>query len=191
MELNYQPIEVNEYSRPGRKLSKVLGIVLHWVGNANQTEDEVRSYFELRKYGNHGYGSAQFIIGLEGEILQIMPEDEVAYHCGAKEYTKYARAKYGRFASARSSPNNCTIGIELCHIGWDGFMPTDTLDSARCLCQMLIKRYNLSPLDITTHWNLSLKEDDNGPCPKWFVEHPEDFQHFVETVRGGDDGCIV
>ena len=83
------PLTPNKYSRPQTPLKEVRGITLHWVENPGTSADFNRNYFEMRKSGQHGYGSAHYIIDNRG-ILQCIPEDEMAYHVGAQSYTALA-----------------------------------------------------------------------------------------------------
>jgi len=98
----------NEYSRPQRPLEEVKAIVLHWVANPGTSAQANRDFFELRKDGNHGYGSAHYIVD-DHEIVEAIPIGEMAYHVGAHSYTEFARTCLSTY------PNDCTIGIELCH----------------------------------------------------------------------------
>ena len=112
MEIEKRLLTLNPFSRPGKPLIGVYGIVVHWVGNANSSAVANRNYFESLKdqKNNEGrYASAHYIIGLLGEVIQCLPEEEIAYHVGANKYTPNA-LKY-----LSSYPNNCTLGIELCH----------------------------------------------------------------------------
>jgi N-acetylmuramoyl-L-alanine amidase len=42
-------LTVNPFSRPGKKLSGVKAIVIHWVANAGSTVKQNRDYFESLK----------------------------------------------------------------------------------------------------------------------------------------------
>lgn len=103
----------NSYSRPGQKLTKVRKIVVHWVGNANSTAKANRNYFESLR-NRKIYASAHYIIGLEGEIIQCIPENEVAYHA--------------------TTANGYSIGIENCHPEWNGKFNEKTYKSLIELC---------------------------------------------------------
>lgn len=173
MNIDVQLIPINEYSRPGKKLKSIYGIVLHWVANPESSALANRNFFESRKDGKDSYGSAHYIIDMNGSVIQCIPNHEMAYHCGSKIYTEYALTKYGTY------PNNCTIGIELCHPDWEGSFTDETFLSAINLCAALCKKYMLNPgLDITTHHNIVGWKD----CPKWFMGHPEDLQLFILKV---------
>ena len=166
----------NQYSRPVRNIDKVKGLVLHWVANPKSSAEANVNFFELRKYGKNGYGSAHFVVGLEGEVLQCIPENEMAYHVGADKYTRYALYKFGEY------PNNCTLGIELCHTDWDGAITEETWNSAVSLCQKLCRDYDLNPFqDITLHKSIVGFKD----CPRWFVNNPDEFQYFQMKVGEG------
>ena len=147
MEIKQALLTPNTYSRPRQKLSKVTKIVIHWVGNAGSSAKANRDYFESLKYRNI-YASAHYIIGLEGEILQCIPENEVAYHA--------------------TKANAYSIGIENCHPDWTGKFNDKTYKSLIELCVDLCKRYGLNPdTDIIRHYDVTRKI-----CPKYYVEHP-------------------
>jgi N-acetylmuramoyl-L-alanine amidase len=173
MDIQKTLLTKNLFSRPGKKLANVKGIVIHWVANAGSTALANRNYFESlknQKPENKGarFASAHFIIGIEGEIIQCLPLDEMAYHAGAKFYRPEAVTAFGHY------PNNCTIGIELCHPDESGKFTPATLDAARVLCWTLCGEFNLAQKDIWTHHQITGKL-----CPKWFVEHPDEFAEFV------------
>ena len=176
----------NPYSRPQVKLRKILALVLHWVENPGTSANFNRSYFERRRYGKTGYGSAHYIVDLSGDILACIPIDEMAYHVGAAKYTTYALAKFGIY------PNDCTLGIELCHLDWAGRFTTETLDAAGELCADLCEELDLEPEEaITTHNAITGKI-----CPKYFIDNPDDLdafrsgvkQRLLRTLAQGEDG---
>lgn len=151
-------ITPNSYSRPQQKLTKVSKIVIHWVGNANSTAKANRDYFESLK-NKKTYASAHYIIGLEGEILQCIPENEIAYHA--------------------SSANGYSIGIENCHPGWDGKFNSKTYGSLIELCAMLCKKYGLNPkTDIIRHYDVTKKI-----CPKYYVNNAEAWEMLKKDVE--------
>ena len=76
----------NKFSRVGKNLNKLLGVVIHYVGVNNQKPEETVNYFESLKEGkNQIYASAHYVIGIDGDGINCVPDTEVAYHCGAKE----------------------------------------------------------------------------------------------------------
>jgi N-acetylmuramoyl-L-alanine amidase len=135
------------------------------------------------------YSSAHYVIDLDGTIYHAIPDKEVAYHCGSSQkdpasgriYTDWARTKLGRFAENPdiNSPNNCTIGIELCTVDADGNFTQETVTAAVELVAKLLKDNRLSLDDIGTH-NLVVGWKD---CPRLLTKHPEQFNAFRQAVK--------
>ena len=181
-------LEVNEFSRPGKIRTATLGVVMHWTANPNANAKQNKEYFDAKKLGMDGYGSAHYIVSQDGSIVQCMPENEVAYHCGTDRldpeshaiYTNYARAKFKQWAlhPDKTSPNWCTIGIEMCPTDWEGHFSKETLDSAAELCSIILQRHNLTVDDICTH-NMVVGWKD---CPKLWCDEPERFIAFKSQV---------
>jgi N-acetylmuramoyl-L-alanine amidase len=177
MNIQRDLLTVNPFSRPGKKLTDIKALVVHWTANAGSTAKQNRDYFGSLKTQSLNaasrYASAHFIVGLAGEVVQCIPCEEMAYHVGAKAYTPEALGHLGHY------PNNCTIGIELCHPTADGRFTADTLRAAEELCATLAVQYDLDPFrDIWTHHGITGKH-----CPRWFVDHPGDFEEFKTRVR--------
>lgn len=173
------PLTRNEYSRPGKQIREVLGIVMHWTAAPRQNARQVRDYFESKKDGTTGYGSAHYVIDQSGEVLQCIPDTETAYHCGSETYTDDARSRFGKYCSSNSSPNNCTIGVELCPTDDAGHFTTATITAAVELCAEICSRYQLQADAITTHHDVVGWKS----CPKLWTEKPQLFTAFVESVR--------
>ncbi len=167
-------ITQNRYSRPGRRLKGMRGLVVHWVANPGSTPAGNRNFFENRKLGKDAFGSAHEIIGIKGERLICIPETEIAYHVGSEKYTRRALSRLSSY------PNNYTYGIELCHKDWTGEFTEETLDSTAHRCAELCLKYDLDPIrDIWTHQQVvGWKE-----CPRWFVKRPLEFEKFKERVK--------
>ena len=186
MQIIHDFLTKNEYSRPGKKLQKVLAIVIHWTANPGANAKENRDFFESKKTGMSGYGSAHYIIDQNGIIIAAVPENEVAYHCGSsdkdpasgKVYTDEARRRFGKYASENSSPNLCTIGVELCPKDADGNFTNATINTAVELCADICRRYELPAQAITTHHDVVGWKD----CPKLWTEKPYLLTAFQYTV---------
>jgi N-acetylmuramoyl-L-alanine amidase len=181
-------LTVNPFTRPGRRLSVCKGIIFHYVGVPNQKAMNVWKFFEKDCPVDKHYSSAHYIIDLNGDIYHAVPDNEVAYHCGSEKpdpqsgriYTDWARKKYGFFASdpVSTSPNFCTLGIELC-IDVQGNFTHETIQSAVELAAKLLGENKLLVDDIGTH-NLVVGWKD---CPLPWVKNPALFEDFIDKVK--------
>jgi len=181
-------LTINPYSRSGRRLIECRAIILHYVGIPSQRAQVTWNYFERDCPRNKHHSSAHYIIDLNGDIYHAVPDNEVAFHCGTSKvdpasgriYTDWARLKFGHFVSdpTKNSPNNCTIGIELC-INASGNFTTDTLKAAVGLVARLIKENNLTTEDIGHHNKVVGWKD----CPLPWVKEPELVEEFKDQVR--------
>lgn len=160
---------------------------MHWTANPHASAKDNREWFENKKTGMGGYGSAHYIIGTDGGILQCIPESEVAYHCGSAQrdptsgrtYTDEARARFGDYASNPAlSPNLCTIGVELCPTDYDGHFTDETINAAIELCADILKRHNLTADGITTHHDIVGWKD----CPRLWTDQPALLDAFRASV---------
>jgi N-acetylmuramoyl-L-alanine amidase len=182
-------LTVNAYSRPGRPLGGVKAVILHWTESPMQRALTTWTFFEKTCPRDKQYSSAHSIIDLDGTIDHAVPDNEAAYHCGSSQndpasgriYTDWARVKLGKFAEnpAINSPNNCTLGIELCTIDADGNFTPETITSAIELVAKLLKDSNLTIDEIGTH-NLVVGWKD---CPRLWTKYPERFDEFRQAVK--------
>lgn len=185
MDIKEKLLPINPFSRPGHIRVETFGVVYHWICAPGQHNDQTARYFELLARQDDQddkpdrYASAHAIIGMDGEILQVLPWDEVAYHVGARSYTSYALHAYRGFTAnkRRSTPNWCTVGIELCHPDWSGEFTPPTLRAAEWLGWYLLRRYTLGKSDICRHYDITGKI-----CPKYYVEHPEEFEQLKDRI---------
>lgn len=156
--VDVQLIAKNEYSRPGKKLDAVNGIVVHYVANPGTSAAANRSYFAGLAKSGETYASSNFIIGLEGEVIQCVPADEVAY--------------------ASNKRNSDTLSIECCHPDETGVFTYPTYESLVRLCADICMGFDLDPMtDIIRHYDVTGKM-----CPLYFVEHEDEWQDFLGDV---------
>ncbi len=156
MQIKEMFLTPNKYSRPQISLEKINGVVVHYVGNAGSSAVANRNYFEGNK-DRKIYASSHYIIGLEGEIIQCIPENEIAY--------------------CSNNRNIDTISIECCHPKSDGKFNEKTLESLKELLKELIKRYNLSINDVIRHYDITGKM-----CPLYFVNNEDEWKSFKSNL---------
>lgn len=167
-----QLLTKNKYSRVGKPLNKMLGVVVHYVGVNNQLPENTVAYFESLKNGtNQIYASAHYVIGQDGNGIQCIPETEVAYHCGAKEY------KEGIVEKLSNYPNYTTVGIEMCH-DKNGFTE-ETIETTAKLVADILVRNDLTISDVYRHYDITGKI-----CPKFMVENECLWTQFKKLVEG-------
>lgn len=148
----------NEYSRPGEELREVNSIFVHYTANRNTSAAQNRSYFESLKDTHERSASAHFIIGYDGEIIQCVPFEEIAYAVKTRNYD--------------------SISIECCYKSADGSFTKETYDSLIHLLAYLVKKYGLSTDDILRHYDCGGKK-----CPLYYVEHEDDWEQLKRDVE--------
>lgn len=156
MEENF--LTPNEYSRPGEPLPEVKNVFVHYTANPGTSAAQNRNYFEQQKDTHENSVSAHFIIGCEGEIIQCVPLNEIAYAVSGRNYD--------------------SVSIECCHKTEDGSFTRETYDSLIGLLAWLTDVYDLDSEDILRHY------DSNGKlCPLYYTEHPEAWEQLKEDVE--------
>ena len=148
----------NKYSRPEIALEEVKGIVVHYTGNPGSTAIGNRNYFENLRIKKTTYASSHFVVGLDGEIIQCLPLDEISY--------------------ASNERNVDTIAIETCHPDETGKFNEKTYQSLVHLTGWLCSRYQLTSEDVIRHYDITGKM-----CPLYFVEHEDAWQQFKLDVE--------
>jgi len=157
-------LPINEFSRPGELLEGINGLVIHYIGNPNTTALQNRNYFENLSVTGERYASSNFIICLDGLIVQCVPVDEIAY--------------------ASNIRNADTLSIEMCHPDETGEFTDETYASAVRLVAWLCDRYGLKPDDIIRHYDVTGKI-----CPKYFVENEDEWEVFKAAVQKAYSGA--
>lgn len=156
-DIDVELLTVNPYSRPGTKTNKITGIVVHYTANPGSTAMDNRNYFEGLKDSHETKASSNFVVGLEGEIVQCVPTWEVAY--------------------ASNSRNIDTVSIECCHPDETGRFNDDTYQSMVKLCAWLCMKFDLTSEDVIRHYDVTGKN-----CPKYFVENEDAFAAFRDDI---------
>ncbi len=157
LDIDYKFLTKNKYSRPGTKLKRVKGVVVHYTANPGSTAINNRNYFENLKDTHLTYASSHFVIGLQGEIIQCIPLNEWAY--------------------ASNNRNKDTISIECCHPTSNGSFNEATYNSLVKLVQALIDTYYLDVDDVIRHYDVTGKL-----CPLYFVNNPSEWTKFKKKL---------
>lgn len=134
-------IRKNIFSRPDVGRQKVDKIVIHYVANPGSTARNNRDYFDSladqdpQKSGSSA--SSHFVVGLEGEVIQCIPVNEIAY--------------------ANAPLNNTTVAIEVCHPDDSGKFNDATYESLVDLTAFLCRQLKLTPGDVIRHYDVNEK----------------------------------
>lgn len=156
-EITEEFLTPNEYSRPQEALEQVDEIFIHYTENPGTSAEQNRNYFENLGISGETYASAHFIIGIQGEILQCLPLDEIGY--AVKEH------------------NYNSISIECCHPDKSGKFTAETRESLIWLTAWLLREYDLGIFQVKRHY------DTNGKmCPAYYVENQDEWEYLLADV---------
>ena len=156
-DIDVELLTPNSYSRPQTPTDKITGIVIHYVANPGSTAIENRNYFEGLKDSQETYASSNFVVGLDGEIVQCVPTSEIAY--------------------ASNERNHDTVSIEVCHPDETGRFNDATYESLVWLTGWLCEYLTVEPENVIRHYDVTGKL-----CPLYFVEHEDAWEQFKSDV---------
>lgn len=151
--IDVQIIDVDGASRSGEKLDSIKDIVIHYVGNPGSTAQQNHDFYA----GNQSNVSSHFVVGLDGEVIQCIPLDEMS--------------------AASNWRNNDTISIEVCHPDDTGKFNKKTYKSLVKLVAWLEEQCGLEDGDVIRHYDITGKE-----CPRYFVTHEDAWKKFKQDV---------
>ena len=129
----------------------------HYTANPGATAMNNRDYFEGLKDSHITKASSNFVVGLEGEVVQCVPTWEIAY--------------------ASNSRNIDTVSIECCHPDETGIFNKKTYQSMVDLCAWLCLKFDLDENDVIRHYDVTGKI-----CPKYFVENEDAWRNFKSDI---------
>lgn len=160
----------NSSNRPGKKIKKLKGIIIHWTANSGKNANANAHY---NYFQNHNVNASAHYFVDDKNIIQIIPDDEIAYHVGARSYTAFGDS----IREANYSPNYFLIGIEMCvnpESDWD-ITYQNTID----LTNHLLSKYNLGKDKVWRHYDITGKD-----CPKMMCyEEDEGWTRFVNILK--------
>lgn len=157
----------NGNARPQLKLKCVRAIVMHWTANTGKGANAIanRNFFNRETTK----ASAHYIVDSKN-IIRCIPDDEVAYHVGAKQYTAFGES----IRPLGKTPNFSTIGIEMCVNSDDDFAVMKY--KSRVLAAKLLLDNHLTIDDLVRHYDITGKN-----CPQFLLDVKE-WDIFRESV---------
>lgn len=118
-------------------------IVKHYVGATGSAEANANFF-----YDTYRGASAHYFVGHDGEIYQVVRDEDIAWHCGAASY-KHDRCR-----------NSNSIGVELCCLkDKDGkwYYTEDTQLAAIKLFAYLMNKYSIPIENLLRHYDVTGK----------------------------------
>ena len=160
MEIKKQYLTISNYNRPGTIRPRTIAIACHYIGNPGASAQANRDYFENLRITHTTKASCHYVIGLQGEVIQLIPEEEISW--------------------CTNQANSYTISIEACHPDSTGKFNDATYKSYVELCADICLRWGLDPQNggLIRHYDVTRKV-----CPKWFVEHQDAWIQFKRDVQ--------
>lgn len=167
---------LTNHNRPKKKIIKLKGIVVHYTGNYNKGADAVanRNYFNTTNESV----SAHYIVD-DKSIIRCIPDNEIAYHVGAKSYTEIGK----KIMENGYNPNYFLIGVEMC-VNSDGDW-NKTYQNTVELVAYLFQKHNLTVLDLYRHYDITGKL-----CPAMMIDEA-DWNVFREAVKNKMDKPVL
>lgn len=165
MNITQQFIRPNRFTRPGLALRNVTAIAIHYTGDPGATAQNERDYFDGSCISAGRFASCHFCVGLNGEVIQLIPESEWAYcTCQANRYS---------------------LSIETCHPDSTGKFTESAERSLIELAASLCKKHGLNPLGsgLIRHYDVTGKE-----CPLYYVTRPALWRQFKQSVANCMEG---
>ncbi len=159
MNISKQFLTISNYNRPGTRRERTIAVACHYIGNPGTGAQANRNYFENLRITHTTKASCHYIIGPNGEIIQLIPEEEISW--------------------CTNQANSYTISIEACHPDATGKFTDATYQSYVALAADICKRWGLDPQagGLIRHYDVTGKV-----CPKWWVDHPDAWEQFKADV---------
>jgi N-acetylmuramoyl-L-alanine amidase len=165
-------INVNPYSRSGKKLTAVKKLVVHYTANPGATAQNHFDYFNKLK---DRFASAHIFIDRR-QALNIIPLTEVAYHANDIQKKNKDGSPWRGLKELLPNANYLSIGVELC-VEKDGTFHPETIALAVLVFADLCKKFNLTADDIVRHYDITAKN-----CPAPWVKDGQAFVDFKNKV---------
>ena len=157
IEIKEKLLAENSRLRVGGKYSKKY-ITIHSTSNEKSTAENERAW--LANKSNTRNASWHYAVD-ENAIIQALPDDEEAWHCGMEEGNKHS------------------ISIEICESG----DRKAAVDRAACLTAERMREHGIGMENIRQHYEWNGKN-----CPRIlrnekYVKDGVDWQYFIDKVK--------
>ena len=165
MGLNMKTNLANKNNYGGsRNTGSIKYLVIHYTANDGDTDEANGKYFA----NNVVKSSAHYFVD-DDSITQSVPDNYVAYHCGANKY----------YHSVCRNSNS--IGIEMCDTKKNGKhdVTEKTLANTVELAKIIMKKYNIPATNVLRHYDVTHKL-----CPAYFVYDETAWQNFKNRLVG-------
>ncbi len=157
--------------------ARIKYIVIHYFGGL-ATASNLAKYW-AREYAG---ASAHYAVGHEGEIFQIVEDDDVAWHCGTSGKYKHPACR-----------NSNSIGIEMAvkkkNTGTqkatdkDWYFTPETVAATVELTRQLMKKYNIPVENVIRHYDVTGKI---CPNPYYYNLFENTWQTFKAEISEPD-----
>ena len=152
------PARAENYEKAERGFDEIRYIVVHYTANRNDTARGNCRYFQntITKTSGHFFVDGK-------EIVQSVPLDHAAWHCGGKIIPGTDGGKfYGKCTNTNS------ISVELCGTGCTGteILPSEaTVEMAVALVKELMEVFGIPAENVIRHYDVTGKL-----CPAYWVD---------------------
>ncbi len=157
--------------------ARIKYIVIHYFGGLS-TAKNLAAYWAREYVG----ASAHYVVGHEGEIFQIVEDDDVAWHCGTSGAYKHPTCR-----------NSNSIGIEMAvkkeNTGTlnatdkDWYFTLETVTATIELTRQLMKKYNAPVENVIRHYDVTGKI---CPNPYYYNLLPTTWRVFKTAISAPD-----
>lgn len=138
-------------------------LVIHYTSNRGDTAKNNADYFAREALTSPA--SAHYFVD-EAEIWASVPENCVAWHCGAKAYVH------------PTCRNTNSIGVEICMNAADGSVREGSITHAAELVRELMQRYQIPVERVLRHHDVTGKH-----CPAPMVENVARWNAFLDSLK--------
>ena len=152
--MKIKSLKTSSFSKKIRNLKQIKLIIIHYTGMQSERVAIERLTNDKHKVSCH------YLINRNGEIIQIVAENRIAWHAG--------KSKWGKLDNL----NKKSIGIELVNkghkFGYQKF-PKKQINALIKLCNKLKNKYKINNNLILGHSDIApLRKSDPGEKFPWF-----------------------